>query len=85
MEQDLANQWYMIRTYNVVFVLCCDIRMFQVHVEYNVPSTGYEKCAFAITANGRTKTSSNDEETSTEAEIAVCVRYIVHYPCVKTC
>ncbi|XP_062523084.1 A.superbus venom factor 1-like [Corticium candelabrum] len=63
---------------NVYQVETCGTGLGQsmVHVEYNVPSTGYEKCAFAITANGRTNASSIGEGNDADAEIAVCVRYL---------
>ena len=50
----------------------------QVHVQYNVPSTRYEQCAFNITVNARTKASSNIEEGDREAIIAVCARYALY-------
>ena len=47
---------------------------YQVHVEYNVPETGFEECAFNLSAQADVVGVKNNLEGDGAAEIGFCAK-----------
>ena len=47
---------------------------YQVHVEYNVPETGFEECSFNLSVQADVVVVPSDIEGDNAAEIEFCAR-----------